>query len=71
LGLSNAILTRRIVPGMHLPPTRALALELDISRITVVTAYERLLSEGYIEGKVDDHLHPIDAASAANDLSPA
>jgi GntR family transcriptional regulator/MocR family aminotransferase len=40
-------------PGSQrrLPPTRALAAELGISRSTVVTAYEQLVAEGYIEGR--------------------
>jgi GntR family transcriptional regulator/MocR family aminotransferase len=40
-------------PGQdrRLPPTRALAAELGISRSTVVTAYEQLVAEGYIEGR--------------------
>ncbi len=47
---------RRIVEAgpnadMRLPPTRALAAELGISRSTVVTAYEQLAAEGYIEGR--------------------
>jgi GntR family transcriptional regulator/MocR family aminotransferase len=50
--LSNAILTRRLAPGMRLPPTRALAAELGVSRNTVVNTFEQLLAEGYIEGKV-------------------
>ncbi|MBI5030914.1 MAG: PLP-dependent aminotransferase family protein [Chloroflexi bacterium] len=50
--LSNAILTRRLVPGTRLPPTRALAAELGVARNTVVNAFEQLLAEGYIEGKV-------------------
>ena len=50
--LSHAILTRRLVPGTRLPPTRALAAELGVARNTVVNAFEQLLAEGYIEGKV-------------------
>ncbi len=50
--LSEAILSRRLVPGTRLPPTRALAAELGVSRNTVVNAFEQLLAEGYIEGKV-------------------
>jgi GntR family transcriptional regulator/MocR family aminotransferase len=38
-------------PERRLPPTRALAAELGISRSTVVTAYEQLVAEGYIEGR--------------------
>ncbi len=34
-----------------LPPTRSLATELGVSRSTVVTAYDQLCAEGYIEGR--------------------
>src|SRR5215218_2226938 len=40
----------RSVP--RLPSTRTLAAELGVSRSTVVTAFEHLLAEGYLEGKV-------------------
>ena len=36
-------------PGEKLPSTRALASDLGVSRSTVVTVYEQLASEGYIE----------------------
>jgi GntR family transcriptional regulator / MocR family aminotransferase len=36
-------------PGQKLPSTRALASDLGASRSTVVSAYEQLASEGYIE----------------------
>lgn len=36
--------------GDPLPATRTLAVELGISRSSVVNAYEQLLTEGYIEG---------------------
>ncbi len=39
----------RLGPGARLPATRALAAELGLSRTTVVLAFERLASEGYIE----------------------
>jgi len=38
--------------GMQLPATRLLAKQLGVSRMTVVNAYEQLLAEGYIEGKM-------------------
>ncbi len=47
----KAILARRIPGGSPLPSTRRLASELNISRTTVINAYEQLLAEGYIEGK--------------------
>lgn len=38
-----------ISPGQKLPSTRALASDLGVSRSTVVSVYEQLASEGYIE----------------------
>ena len=38
--------------GQRLPSTRAMAVELGVSRNTVVTAFEQLLAEGYLEGRV-------------------
>ncbi len=50
--LRAAILAGRLEGGTRLPPTRQLAQELEISRKTVVNAFEQLISEGYLEGKV-------------------
>src|SRR6478736_3271072 len=50
--LKNAILTGRCAPASRLPATRVLARELDLSRNTVLAAYEQLAAEGFIEGKV-------------------
>ena len=50
--LRAAILAGRLEGGTRLPPTRQLAQELEISRKTVVNAFELLISEGYLEGKV-------------------
>src|SRR5438105_8041095 len=38
-----------LAPGDPLPSTRDLATELKVSRNTAVYAYERLISEGYLE----------------------
>jgi len=38
-------------PGQPVPSTRALALELGISRMPVINAYDRLISEGYFESR--------------------
>lgn len=51
-GLRAAILAGRLEGGTRLPPTRQLAEELEISRKTVVNAFEQLIAEGYLEGKV-------------------
>lgn len=50
--LREAVLTGTLVPGSRLPATRVLAEDLGVSRTTVLAAYDQLLSEGYVEGKV-------------------
>ena len=50
--LRSAILEGRIAPGARLPATRDLAREYKLARATVVTAFEQLKSEGYVEGRV-------------------
>jgi len=47
--LRSAILAGRLKKGLKLPSTRALAEELNVSRNTVLNAYEQLLAEGYLE----------------------
>jgi len=49
--LRGAILEGRLHPGSRLPATRDLAQAYKVSRATVVTAFEQLKSEGYVEGK--------------------
>ena len=39
---------RRLPAGTRLPPTRALAGELSVSRGVVVEAYAQLAAEGYL-----------------------
>ena len=47
--IKEEICSGSMMCGEKLPSSRALAKHLDISRSTVETAYEQLLSEGYIE----------------------
>ncbi|MEV4725702.1 PLP-dependent aminotransferase family protein [Micromonospora humida] len=42
----------QLTPGTRLPATRTLAKELGVSRNTVLVAYDRLLAEGYLDGRV-------------------
>src|SRR5512139_2322024 len=49
--LREAILERRLAPGVRLPSTRALAAELGVSRNTVIAAFEQLAAEGYLAGR--------------------
>lgn len=45
----RAILDGRLRPGQRVPSTRSLARELRISRVPVLSAYEQLYAEGYLE----------------------
>ena len=45
------ILEGRLLPGQKLPSKRALAQNLEVSKITVEAAYNQLLAEGYITAK--------------------
>ncbi len=49
--LRDAIVQRRIAPGARMPSSRKLADQLDVSRNTVVRAYEWLMIESYVEGR--------------------
>jgi GntR family transcriptional regulator/MocR family aminotransferase len=51
-GYREAILDGRLRPGQRLPSTRTLARDLAVSRIPVVTAFEQLAAEGYVESRV-------------------
>ena len=48
--LRAAILDGRLRPGDPVPATRALAARLEVSRNTVMNAYERLIAEGFLVG---------------------
>jgi GntR family transcriptional regulator/MocR family aminotransferase len=50
--IKAAVLSGRLPSGSQLPPTRTLAQELGISRITVLAAYEQLRADGFITGRV-------------------
>ena len=50
--LQTAILIGDLEPGMRLPSTRARAIQLDVSRPTVLNAYQQLIAEGYLDGMV-------------------
>jgi GntR family transcriptional regulator/MocR family aminotransferase len=49
--LRAAILDGRLHPGARLPATRDLAAAYKLSRATIVTAFDQLKSEGYVEGR--------------------
>ncbi|GJM44305.1 MAG: GntR family transcriptional regulator [Gemmatimonadota bacterium] len=47
--LGTAIRTGELAAGERLPPSRRLAIDLGVSRNTVVAAYQQLQAEGYVE----------------------
>jgi GntR family transcriptional regulator/MocR family aminotransferase len=56
-GLRKAILVGRLAPRSRLPSSRALAVELGLSRNTVLSAFEQLASEGYLEARLGSGSH--------------
>ena len=50
--LRAEILAGRLRPGARLPGTRDLADQYGLSRGTIVTAFDQLKAEGYVEGSV-------------------
>jgi GntR family transcriptional regulator / MocR family aminotransferase len=48
-GLRQAILNRQLEPGVCLPSSRDLASMLEVSRNTVLNAFDLLIAEGYLE----------------------
>lgn len=50
--IRESILSGQLAAGTRLPPSRALAYELEVSRNTVTVAFDMLVAEGYIESSV-------------------
>lgn len=73
--LFAAIGDGRLAPGSQLPATRELAVRLAVSRNTVSLAYERLLAEGVVEGRVGSGTFvtnaPAPRSAAASRRAPA
>jgi len=49
-----AIISGRFSGGTRLPATRVLAKELGVSRNTILSVYDNMIAEGYLESKVGD-----------------
>src|ERR1700688_2662101 len=64
--LRSAVLAGRLSPGARLPSPRSLSTDLGISRNTAAGAFDQLLAEGYLEGKVGSGTYV--AASLPEDL---
>ena len=54
LQIRKQVLDGRLVGGTRLPSTRTLIRELDVSRITIVNAFEQLCNEGFLRSRVGD-----------------
>jgi GntR family transcriptional regulator/MocR family aminotransferase len=50
--IRDGILGGRIPPGRRLPSSRTLADDLAVSRTTILSAFDQLVAEGYLEGRV-------------------
>jgi GntR family transcriptional regulator/MocR family aminotransferase len=50
--LRAAILLGQLLPGTRLPSTRQMASDLGVSRNTLMSAFDQLVAEGYVEGRV-------------------
>ncbi len=61
--LKAAILDARLPAGSRLPASRTLARELDVSRNTVLAAYEQLQAEGFLLGRVGSGSYVADVGS--------
>ena len=70
--IRDDILAGNLTPGQKLPSKRALAQNLEVSKITVETAYGQLLSEGYIRAqeKVGFFVEDIPHAFSHRTLAP-
>ncbi len=49
--LRQLILAKKIPAGAKIPSSRQLAGELSVSRVTIVTAFDQLIAEGYLQGR--------------------
>ncbi|QBB70114.1 PLP-dependent aminotransferase family protein [Pseudolysobacter antarcticus] len=54
LSLRTSLLNGEIPVGVRLPSTRDLATQLGVSRTGIVSAFERLVAEGYLTSRVGD-----------------
>jgi GntR family transcriptional regulator/MocR family aminotransferase len=49
--LREQILTGELLPGSKLPSTRALSVDLHLSRNTILYAFEQLIAEGFLQAE--------------------
>ncbi|HTT93239.1 MAG TPA: PLP-dependent aminotransferase family protein [Solirubrobacterales bacterium] len=70
-GLRGSVRSGRLRPGVRLPSSRALAIELGVSRRLVVEAYEQLTAEGYLVAVRGSGTRVAPATAAAREAEPA
>ncbi|WP_201314068.1 PLP-dependent aminotransferase family protein [Dyella sp. EPa41] len=63
--LRAAVVDGRLPPGSRLPSTRDLALQLGVSRKTTLEVYERLVAEGFLDGRTGDGTFVADGLASA------
>src|SRR2546429_8319146 len=56
-GVRSAILRGQLQAGERVPPTRAFARELGVSRATVQLTFQQLIAEGYLQGRAGSGPH--------------
>lgn len=74
--IRRAVLDRTLAAGTRLPATRELARDLGVARNTVMLAFDQLIAEGYLEGRVGAGTYvtralPEDLLSAGGPVSRA
>jgi GntR family transcriptional regulator/MocR family aminotransferase len=62
--IRQAILKQELTLGAKLPSTRDLASELRLSRNTVLSAYDQLLAEGYVESRTGSGTYVADTLAS-------
>ena len=67
--IRDRIVSGELPPGARLPSTRSLASELGVSRRTVLVAYEQLLAEGYVTGRVGSGTRVVPGLAHCHDRS--
>ena len=50
--LRQMIISGQLPAGIRLPSTRDLVTQLGVSRNTIVYAFDQLVAEGYLQGRV-------------------
>ena len=66
--LRELIQRGELLPGERLPSTREMANDLQVSRNTVVAAYEMLVGQGYLEAHLRSGFRVCSAAQAFRTL---